>query len=305
MSARRVQAKLRVAARSIFEACTGSVAERVRAQAGGATNHVFLVEGRDGRFVLRLDPSAEKADEYRKERWAIDRARGMDLPAPNVIEVGTTPDGISFMLSRREAGRSAAELLDTQPVLRQLGQYARKLHEPPLGMYGGQCRGSVMRWASWRDFLEHEFGLDRRLGQLQSLGLIDGLVARRAAALVHQLGDGRESRLNHGDLRLKNVLIDDAGRISAIIDWECAVAAPAPEWDLALALHDLSIDEKDAFIDGYGLEVEELAAAAPVLAALNILHYAPFAHAAARDGNEDQLRRYQRRFARAYDLYSL
>ena len=73
---------------------------------------------------------------------------------------------------------------------------------------------------------------------------------------------------------------------------------------LTLALHDLSIDEKDAFIDGYGLDGGELAAATPVLAALNILHYAPFADAAARDGNEEQLRRYQRRFARAYDLYS-
>ena len=33
----------------------------------------------------------------------------MDIPAPNVIEVGTTPDGVSFMLSRREPGRPATD----------------------------------------------------------------------------------------------------------------------------------------------------------------------------------------------------
>jgi aminoglycoside phosphotransferase (APT) family kinase protein len=295
---------VREAASAIFEACTGSPPLRVRAQAGGLTNHVFLLEGREGSFVLRMDPSAAKLDEYRKERWAIDHARRMDVPAPNVIEVGLTPQGVSFMLARRERGRPATALRENHVVLRQLGQYARKLHQEALGSFGGQHGGETSPWQSWTDFLEHEFRLGWRLDCLVSLTLLDEPSARRVADLVLQLGAGREPRLNHGDLRLKNVLVDDGDRISAIIDWEFAMAGPAPEWDLALALHDLSIDEKDAFVDGYGLDHRMLVEMRPVLAALNMLHYAPFVDAAAREG-EEQLARYRRRFARVYDLYSL
>jgi hygromycin-B 4-O-kinase len=304
LSVPRTDARLREAARAIFESCTGAPARRIRAQGGGLTNSVFLVDGIEGSFVIRMDPSIEKLAEYRKERWAIDHARRLDIPAPRVIAVGATPAGISWMLSRRVPGRPASERVDTQPVLRQLGQYVRKLHDTTLDRFGN-ARDAATEGQSWGEFLQREFALATRLEQLQSLGFIDGAGALRVAEVVQRLGAGREPRLNHGDLRLKNVLVDEAGRISAIIDWEFALAAPAPEWDLALALHDLSVDEKDAFVDGYGLGHEELVSATPMLAALNMLHYAPFADAAARAGDADQLRRYRRRFAGAYDLYSL
>lgn len=61
---------------------------------------------------------------------------------------------------------------------------------------------------------------------------------------------------NHGDLRMKNVLVDQDGGICAILDWEKCMSIVAPHWELALALHDLSIDEKQAFLAGYGLSPE-------------------------------------------------
>ena len=303
--AARREVRLRRVARYIFERAAGTTPGRIRVQDGGLTNHVFVLENDDGAFVLRMDERDDKVHQYRKERWAIDHARRMDIPAPNVIEVGNTPDGVSFMLSRREPGRPATGREDTLAILRQLGQYARKLHRETLGRFGGHYDGETAPWHGWVDFLQHEYDLDRRLYQLLSLRLVDEFTARRMADAVMRLGDGREPRLNHGDLRLKNVLVDDgSGRISAIIDWENAIAAPSPEWDLALALHDLSVDEKDAFLDGYGLEHEELVAARPALTSLNLLHYAPFAADAARTGDEQRLRHYRRRFARLHDLYS-
>jgi Ser/Thr protein kinase RdoA (MazF antagonist) len=306
VSTRRQDAAVRAAARSIFEGSVGSPARRMRAEAGGQTNRVFMLENADGAFVLRMDQQADKVHQYRKERWAIDHARRMDIPVPTVIEVGTTDDGgFAFMLSRREPGRPATEVADTKPVLKQLGQYARKLHQDSLDRYGGQHDGMTARWETWLDFLDHEFELDRRVRDLRSLHLIDDTVARRTVDVVRALGESRTPRLNHGDLRLKNVLIDhESGRISAIIDWEDAIAAPAPEWDLALALHDLTVDEKDAFLDGYAFGDGDLRAAPAVLAALNMLHYAPFAVAAERAGDEDRMRHYRRRFAGLYDLYS-
>jgi aminoglycoside phosphotransferase (APT) family kinase protein len=300
----RPEVRLRREALAIFEASIGSPARRMRAQSGGQTNLVFMLESDQGSFVLRMDRQVDKLHQYRKERWAIDHARRMQIPVPKVIEVGSTPNGVAFMLSRREPGRVATSLPDTAGVLRQLGQYARKLHEDPLAMYGGHQDGATAPWKTWPEFLEHEFKLDQKLRQLLALDLIDQPTADRMADLVLRLGTGREPRLNHGDLRLKNVLVDSAGRINAIIDWENAVAAPAPEWELALALHDLSIDDKDAFLDGYGIEAVDLIATRAAFAALNMLHYAAFAESGAQAGNHQKLRHYRRRFARVYDLYS-
>ncbi len=63
-------------------------------------------------------------------------------------------------------------------------------------------------------------------------------------------------------MRLKNVVVDDRGTITAVIDWEFCTSNLAPYWDLSVALHDLSIDAKQQFLVGYGLrdsKVREIA----------------------------------------------
>ena len=43
--------------------------------------------------------------------------------------------------------------------------------------------------------------------------------------------------------------------------------------DLSIALHDLSIDEKQEFLEGYSLSENALRRLAPVIKALNIVNY--------------------------------
>jgi hypothetical protein len=79
--------------------------------------------------------------------------------------------------------------------------------------------------------------------------------------------------VNHGDLRLKNVLVNEKRLITAIPDWVTCTSNLAPEWELSAALHDLPIDEKEAFLEGYGLSGKEVSAAAPAVKASNIKNY--------------------------------
>jgi hygromycin-B 4-O-kinase len=109
--------------------------------------------------------------------------------------------------------------------------------------------------------------------------------------------------LNHGDMRLKNVMVDEAGKITAVIDWEFCSSNVAPYWDLAL--HDLSVDAKQAFLGGYGGSEKEVRALAAILKALNVINYAPFVERAADEKDERQLEQYRIRFSGAPDLYSL
>jgi aminoglycoside phosphotransferase (APT) family kinase protein len=76
-------------------------------------------------------------------------------------------------------------------------------------------------------------------------------------------------------MRMKNVNVDPKGDLAAVIDWDDCHSAPAPWWDLAITLRELSIDEKRAFVEGYGLEAVTLPGLSGGLRALDLLHYAP------------------------------
>jgi hygromycin-B 4-O-kinase len=111
--------------------------------------------------------------------------------------------------------------------------------------------------------------------------------------------------LNHGDLRLKNVVVDARGVITSIIDWEDCTSSLAPEWDWSVALHDLSIDEKQEFLRGYGASRQRVAELSPTVKALNILNYVPEIERLAAHQQSTLLDRVRVRLSGALDLYSL
>jgi hygromycin-B 4-O-kinase len=77
--------------------------------------------------------------------------------------------------------------------------------------------------------------------------------------------------LHHGDLRLKNLITGpESGRVAGLLDWENALSSPPPYWDLSIALHDLGIDEKEAFLIGFGMTPRRFAGAARFMRLLNV-----------------------------------
>jgi hygromycin-B 4-O-kinase len=126
-----------------------------------------------------------------------------------------------------------------------------------------------------------------------------------SSALKSISKQSKKTTLNHGDLRLKNILVNDKGAITAIIDWEDCISSVAPYWELSLALHDLSIDEKQALLEGYGLKVGKLPEIVPVLRALNIINYAPEIERLADEKDTVRLEQYRVRLSGAFDLYCL
>jgi hypothetical protein len=103
----------------------------------------------------------------------------------------------------------------------------------------------------------------------------------------------------------KNVLVDYAGTVKALIDWEFCTSNIAPYWDLSLALHDLSIDEKQELMAGYGLSEAEVREMGPALRAFNLINYAPYVAEAAEAKDTARLECYRTRLNGALDLFSL
>lgn len=277
---------------------------------GGLSNFVFGVEHRqEGPFVVRLSHEPEKIDAFLKEQWAMDRAGKAGVPVAEVAAVGFE-DGWAWMVQHRVDGGDGAHHPDRQMVLKEMGRLTKRIHGIRTKGFGHAFDPKTKRFIGAKTWAEHcaeELKLEHRLRVLNLNRMLSRSQAARLEGVLAEIaGWTVEPVLQHGDMRLKNVIVDgDPAKVSAVIDWELCASSVAPYWDLSLALHDLSIDAKQAFLEGYGCSVAEIAGIADVLKAFNIINYAPFVEQAAAKKDEALLALYRTRFSGALDLYSL
>jgi hygromycin-B 4-O-kinase len=190
-----------------------------------------------------------------------------------------------------------------------MGALTALIHTVPTSGYGRTFDWSgnqLSRNESWTDYLICELKADERIDQLEAHRLLSAPQAQALRAAVEWIGSWTDTPvLNHGDVRLKNVLVDESGAITALLDWEFCTSNVAPYWDLSLALHDLSIDAKQEYLSGYGLQEADVREMAPALKALNLINYDPYVAEAAEANDTARLERYRTRLNGALDLFSL
>jgi hygromycin-B 4-O-kinase len=296
-------------ARAIITHHFGSKPKRVSPKGGGISNFVYETNHAEGDFIVRMSPQPAKVKEYLKEQWAMARAREVGVPVPEVLEVGADVVPIPYMVSRKAAGSEATHHPERMAVLREMGHLTSLIHSIPTSGFGHTFDWSsnqLSRKETWAEYLKRELHIEQRLKVLETNGMLSKPQLKNLHATLRDIENLEAAPvLNHGDMRLKNVMVDGAGEITAVIDWEFCSSNVAPYWDLALALHDLSVDAKQAFLGGYGVSEKEVRAMAPILKALNVINYAPFVERAADEKDERQLEQYRTRFSGALDLYSL
>lgn len=286
----------------------GEKPRKLLARSGGLTNAVYTFKVERGEFVMRTQAAPGKIADYLKEQWVMDAARAAGVPTPKVLEVGNAASGDAFMITERVRGVDGCNGPHRMSTLEDLGRVAAILHGVRTSGFGSVFDWSgnqLSRHATWSEWLTDGFDVERRIRTLSENRVLD---RRQVASLRETASTLQRLRkppvLHHGDLRLKNTIVDkDTGRLLALIDWESSTSLPAPYWDVAIALHDLGIDEKEAFLEGYGMTSRSLMQALPFIRMFNVLNYAgPVADAAA-SSNLDGLARYRQRFRGALDLH--
>jgi aminoglycoside phosphotransferase (APT) family kinase protein len=294
-------------AKRVVEHHFGGAPRRVQRQHGGLTNHVYSVHHGEGDFIVRLAPEPEKFDVFRKELFATAKARKAGVPVPAVLHVGNDIVPYPYMvqeLVRGEPGTHHPKRLD---ILREMGRYGRLINSITTAGFGHTfdwLPEAPQTRATWLDFLNDELKLEDRLAALARHELLDDRALARLRDILLGAGQDSHAVLNHGDLRLKNVLVDEQGEIVAVLDWEDCVSSLAPHWEWSVALHDLAVDEKEAFLHGYGATPEQVEAFAPVIKALNVINYLPAVEQAASAQDPAQLAWIRARLRGALDLYA-
>ena len=296
-------------ASKVLEHYLGRHPDKVQPLPGGKTNFVFEVNARDERYVARISEEPSRLEDYLKEQWAVTKARERGVPTPEILHVGTEPIGMPYMILRRVEGRPAVSQPHSAEVFREMGFYASRINAistVSFGHFFDWCQSRRCGQKSWSEYLHEEYKASDRVRLLEQQGLVSTHVAgrlREELALIEQWS--KPPNLNHGDLRLKNILLDSEGRIAAILDWEKCLSQVAPYWELSIALHDLSIDDKEAFLEGYGLNPANYALSAPAVRFFNILNYSTEASQAAEQGDHPALERLRMRLSGSLDLFSL
>jgi aminoglycoside phosphotransferase (APT) family kinase protein len=302
-------AEARAMARRIIEHHFGTKPKRIEHQGSGLSNFVFLIHHTEGDFVIRISPDATRINAFIKEQWAVGKAREVGVPTAEILEVGNSVIPYPYMVVRRVEGSDATVHPERLAILREMGRYASLINSIATTGFGG-----VFDWSSnqlshnptWKEYLHGELRLDMRLEILRKQRMLNPTRLKTLRTLLERAARrSAKTALNHGDIRLKNVIVNEAGKITAFIDWEDCVSHLTPHWELSLALHDLSIDEKQEFLTGYGLSAKQFAEIAPVVKALNIINYAPQIEGMSERNDRAQLEQLRTRLSGALDLYSM
>jgi len=276
---------------------------------GGITNFVFSAKSGKKELVVRLGRNPEKINAFLKEQWAVARAREKGIPVPEILEVGNSIIPMPYMIMNKIAGEEATDHLDRSYIITDLGRYAALIHTIPTHDYGhvfDWSQNILSRNVNWKDYLYNELRFDERIAFLQRHRLLEKKKLGKLKGIIQDMEQWKvKPCLHHGDLRLKNVLVDKKGAIVSIIDWENCVSSMPPYWDISIALHDLSIDKQGYFLEGYGLTGKMTLEIAPALKVFNILNYVPEMERLRQQKQKEKLEHYRARLGGALDMFSL
>lgn len=297
------------AAQGIIEHHFGKPARSLRRLDGGLNNFVYDAKVGREEFVLRLSDQAEKLQTFMKEQWAVTQARKHGVPTPEILEVGNDVAGLPYMISRKVLGRPGHTCRDRMEGLRALARHAATLNAIRTHDYGhifDWSPNKLSRRETWNEYLDEDLKVLDRIAIFRRTGVLLPPNLKKLRREVEKMRAWKiRPTLNHGDIRLKNVMLDEKGKIRAILDWEDCTSNVAPFWELSIALHDLTMDEKEAFLDGYGLSLRKYMEMAGAIKALNILNYSGAVASAASRRDTAQLNSLRARLNGTFDLYSL
>jgi hygromycin-B 4-O-kinase len=216
---------------------------------------------------------------------------------------------LPYMVSRKLEGSDATHHPDRLRLVGELGRMAAKLHTVRTHGYGevfDWSSNQLSHCATWGDYLDGVLNAPARMAMLARERMLTGEQLDAMHEVLEEMRRWRKPpALHHGDLRLKNLVVDDeSGQVIALIDWDEALSAPAPYWDLSIALHDLNDDEKESFLDGYGMTPRSYAQALRFVRALNTLNYGNAVEELRRGKARERMAWYRARMQGQFDLFA-
>jgi|SRR5688572_19569056 len=281
----------------------------IKPLSGGLTNFVYAVHVGMEQLVVRISDKAEKIHFFQKEQWAVAKAKEKGVPVPEILEVGNDIIPMPYMISRKIEGEEATHHKCRLDIIKEIGRYASLIHSISTNGFGHMFDWSpntLSKNITWQDYLDTELKIHERLEILKNNKMIPSNVLMKMKNELKAIRQWKQRPcLHHGDLRLKNTLVDKQGKITAVIDWENCISSIGSGWDTSIALHDLSVDAQWRYLEGYGIPDKKLLELAPAIKIFNLLNYAPAIEKILLKKQKAKLDHYRIRLKGVLDLFSL
>ena len=254
---------------SIVSIYCGTIESKPQKLKGGSVNKVYRVRASGQHYVVRFQEDAGRFGEYQKEEWCSQLAQSLQIPTTEIVNSGRYRHA-EFLIQRFIDG-TPGTLFPGNPLViwSTLGSYLAQFHSVSTNGFGLELidRNTNTFSASFANYLNYNIESLTQQDELLRRGYINleesFLLREQFEALSHsrlQLG------LCHGDISLRNTLVDSRGKIY-LIDWGCAHSDVVPYSDFANILRFEQPTPADfkGFLHGYGMSEAEFAAIEPTL----------------------------------------
>jgi aminoglycoside phosphotransferase (APT) family kinase protein/uncharacterized protein Usg len=244
----------------------------------GFVNRVFRVETKIAKHIVRLN-SANSYDEYQKEVWATNQALEKNIPTPKILKIGVF-DNQAFSIQEFINGIEGRDFsADTKFIWKKLGEYAQQIHSIKVGGFGLDFTGMTASDSQkiWLRYLNYNIESLDENDKLLTLNVLTKAQSKIVRSIFEKLKLRKFNfGLNHGDLSLKNTIIDEFKTVH-LIDWGSAEASIVPHHDLIELLkenmqeNNPTDSEIEVFLEGYGISKNEFQKMLPDLKSLLLL----------------------------------
>ena len=224
--------------------------------AGGHSNLTFKLTDANGvHYVLRRPPLSHtlaSAHDMGREHRIIYALRDTDVPVAPALAMCTDPavNGASFYVMGFVDGHVVRDAAIAERVLTES---ARRTASESLIDTMAAIHAVDLNAVGLADLAKHEAYIARQLkrwyGQFNAQKTRDlPLLDEVHDALSARIPEQGPATIVHGDYRLDNCIVNDDGRIVAVLDWEiCTLGDPLADLGLLMAYYTGPDDESSAW----------------------------------------------------------
>ena len=206
----------------------GLKGEEIKGLGGGQVNQVFRI---NGAHILRIGQREDAFERLQRETALLQRLAGK-IPVASVRAFGEL-EGHVYQIQEFIPGQMLYAVwkemtpAGQESIAAEFAAHLQVIHGLGASTFSNP-RENEARLASWADDLVHKFRAT--LEEINTIGIrmAPGIVEMAAEYFeAHsQVLQGGPATTIHGDLTLANILVD-RGKISALLDFEYAMQAPA------------------------------------------------------------------------------
>ncbi len=224
--------------------------------AGGHSNLTFkLTDARGVHYVLRRPPLSHtlaSAHDMGREHRIIHALRDTDVPVAPALAMCNDPavNGAPFYVMGFVDGHVVRDAAIAERVLTET---ARRNASESLIDTMAAIHAVDIHAVGLADLAKHESYIARQLkrwyGQFNAQKTRDlPLIDEVHDALAARIPEQGPATIVHGDYRLDNCIVNDSGRIIAVLDWEiCTLGDPLADLGLLMAYYTGPGDEASAW----------------------------------------------------------